>query len=184
MRIVRTDLDGVLLIEPSVYTDERGFLAVSFNEREFAAAGLPEHFAQDNHSRSVSGVIRALHFQAGTPQGKLITAITGEIFDVAVDIRVGSPTFGRWTGVTLRASEPRHLWIPPGFAHGFAVLSAVADVVYKCTSMFEADGQLGIRWDDPAIGIPWPITNPILSAPDRVRPSLHDMLDTLPRYAP
>ena len=184
MRIVPTDLPGVLVVEPSIYSDDRGFLVVSFNEREFAEAGLPEHFAQDNHSHSVSGVIRALHFQAGTPQGKLVTAITGEIFDVAVDVRVGSPTFGKWTGVTLRGSEPRYLWIPPGFAHGFAVLSDFADVVYKCTTLFEPDGQMGIRWDDPSIGIPWPIAHPILSAPDRVRPLLHDMLDSLPSYAP
>jgi dTDP-4-dehydrorhamnose 3,5-epimerase len=182
MRIVATDLPGVLVIEPSVHHDARGFLAVSFSEREFADAGLPTHFAQDNHSRSVGGVVRALHFQGRTPQGKLVTAITGEIYDVAVDVRVGSPTFGQWTAVTLRATEPRHVWIPPGFLHGFAVLSDVADVVYKCTSLFEPDHQLGVRWDDPVIGIPWPIANPILSAPDRVRPLLHDMLDVLPRY--
>ncbi len=184
MRIVETDLPGVVVLEPNVYGDERGFLVVSFNEREFAAAGLPPHFAQDNHSRSVSGVIRALHFQAGTPQGKLVTTITGEIFDVAVDVRVGSPTFGKWTGVTLRASEPRYSWIPPGFAHGFAVLSEFADVLFKYTTVFEPDGQLGILWDDPAIGIPWPIANPILSSPDRVRPTLSEMLDVLPRYVP
>jgi dTDP-4-dehydrorhamnose 3,5-epimerase len=184
MRIVATDLPDVLVIEPSVYTDERGFLTVSFNEREFAEAGLPTHFAQDNRSHSVSGVIRALHFQGRTPQGKLITAMTGEIFDVAVDARVGSPSFGKWTAVTLRASEPRHLWIPPGFLHGFAVLSEYADVVYKCTSLFEPDHQLGVQWDDPAIGIAWPIANPILSAADRARPSLNEMLGVLPRYVP
>jgi dTDP-4-dehydrorhamnose 3,5-epimerase len=184
MRVVQTDLPGVVVVEPKVYGDERGFLVVSFNEREFAAAGLPAHFAQDNHSRSVSGVIRALHFQAGTPQGKLVTTITGEIFDVAVDVRVGSPTFGKWTAVTLRANQPRYVWIPPGFAHGFAVLSEFADVVYKCTTVFEPDGQLGIRWNDPDIGIAWPIADPILSAPDRSRPALSDMLDVLPRYVP
>ena len=142
------------------------------------------HFAQDNHSYSVSGVIRALHFQGRSPQGKLITAMTGEIFDVAVDARVGSPSFGKWTAVTLRASEPRYVWIPPGFLHGFAVLSEFADVVYKCTSLFEPDHQLGVRWDDPAIGIPWPIANPILSAADRAWPSLNEMLSVLPRYVP
>jgi len=184
MRLVPTELPDVLVVEPKVHTDERGFLVVSFHEREFAEAGLPTHFAQDNHSRSLSGVIRALHFQAGTPQGKLVTTITGEIFDVAVDIRVGSPRFGKWTGVILRASEPRYVWIPPGFAHGFAVLSDFADVVYKCTTVFEPDGQLGVQWNDPAIGVRWPFADPILSAADRVRPLLHDMMDTLPRYLP
>ncbi|MEO5869838.1 MAG: dTDP-4-dehydrorhamnose 3,5-epimerase [Gemmatimonadaceae bacterium] len=182
MRITPTALPEVLRIEPNIHTDERGFLVVSFDEREFADAGLPAHFAQDNHSHSVSGVIRALHFQGRSPQGKLVTPITGDIFDVAVDIRVGSPTFGKWTGATLRASEPRYMWIPPGFAHGFAVLSDFADVVYKCTTLFEPDHQLGVRWDDPAIGIPWPVANPILSAADRKRPFLHDMLDSLPRF--
>jgi dTDP-4-dehydrorhamnose 3,5-epimerase len=174
----------VLVVEPPVYADDRGFLVVSFHDREFAQAGLPTHFAQDSHAHTVSGVIRALHLQAGTPQGKLVTTITGEIFDVAVDVRVGSPTFGKWTGVTLRGNEPRYMWIPHGFAHGFAVLSEFADVVIKCTSLFEPDGQIGIRWDDPDIGIPWPISRPILSAPDRVRPLLHDTLDSLPRYKP
>jgi dTDP-4-dehydrorhamnose 3,5-epimerase len=182
MRIVPTDLPDVLVIEPSIYTDERGFVAVTFSEQEFADAGLPTHFAQDNYSRSVGGVIRALHFQGRTQQGKLVTTITGEIYDVAVDARVGSPTFGKWTAVTLSASQPRYVWIPPGFLHGFAVLSDVADVIYKCTALYEPDHQLGVRWDDPAIGIPWPIANPILSAPDRARPLLHDMLDVLPRY--
>ncbi|MEO8333828.1 MAG: dTDP-4-dehydrorhamnose 3,5-epimerase [bacterium] len=182
MRIVPTELAEVVIIEPRIHTDDRGFLVVSFNEHEFADAGLPTHFAQDNHSRSVGGVIRALHFQGRTPQGKLITAMTGEIFDVAVDVRVGSPTFGKWTGLTLRGSEPRYFWIPPGFAHGFAVLSEFADVAYKCTSMFEPGHQYGIRWDDPAIGISWPIANPILSAADRASPLLHDMFDSLPRF--
>jgi dTDP-4-dehydrorhamnose 3,5-epimerase len=183
MRITPAALPEILVIEPDIHADERGFLVESFNEQRFADAGLPTYFAQDNHSHSVAGVIRALHFQARDPQGKLVTVITGEIFDVAVDIRVGSPTFGQWTGVTLQASVPRHVWIPAGFAHGFAVLSDVADVLYKCTTPYDPGQQRGIRWDDPAIGIQWPFANPRLSAADAQRPLLHEMLDFLPRYA-
>ena len=183
MRITPTTLPEVLVIEPDVYADERGFLVQSYSERAFAEAGLPSRFVLDNHSHSVSGVIRGLHFQLRTPQGKLVTAITGEIFDVAVDIRVGSPTFGHWAGTTLRASAPRYLWIPSGFAHGFAVQSDYADVMYKCTAPYDPDDQWGVRWDDPTIGIPWPIASPLLSVADRKRPLLRDLLDTLPRFA-
>jgi dTDP-4-dehydrorhamnose 3,5-epimerase len=183
MRVTPAALRDILVIEPDIHADARGFLVESFNEQRFADAGLPTHFAQDNHSRSVAGVIRALHFQARNPQGKLVTVITGKIFDVAVDIRVGSPTFGQWTAVTLDANVPRHVWIPPGFAHGFAVLSEVADVLYKCTTPYEAEQQRGIRWNDPAIGIPWPFANARLSAADAQRPLLHDIMDALPRFA-
>jgi dTDP-4-dehydrorhamnose 3,5-epimerase len=183
MRITPAALPEILVIEPDIHSDERGYLVESFNQQRFADAGLPAHFAQDNHSHSVSGVIRALHFQARNPQGKLVTAISGEIFDVAVDIRVGSPTFGQWTGVTLRASTPRYVWIPPGFAHGFAVVSEIADVLYKCTTPYEPEQQRGVRWNDPAIGIQWPFADPRLSAADLTRPLLYDALDTLPRFA-
>ena len=184
MRIVRTALPEVLILEPTVYKDERGFVLEVFHERKFRDAGLPTHFVQDNRSRTVAGVVRALHYQLNTPQGKLVTVIAGEIFDVAVDIRVGSPTFGQWVGETLRGDGPRSMWIPAGFAHGFAVLSDHADVVYKCTSLYDPDDQRGVRWDDPDIGIPWPIAHPLLSAADATRPPLRDVMDSLPRFTP
>jgi dTDP-4-dehydrorhamnose 3,5-epimerase len=182
MRISATSLPEVLVIEPDVYADERGFLVQAFSEQHFAAAGLPTRFVLDNHSHSISGVVRGLHFQLDNPQGKLVTAITGEIFDVAVDIRVGSPTFGKWAATTLSASKPRFLWIPPGYAHGFAVLSDSADVTFKCTEPFHPDDQWGVSWDDPAIGIPWPIATPRLSAADKTRPLLSELVDALPRF--
>ena len=184
MRVLPTALPDVVLLEPIVHTDERGFVLETFSEQVFAAAGLPMHFAQDNRSRSVAGVVRALHYQSANPQGKLVTVITGEIFDVAVDIRVGSPTFGRWAGATLRGESPLCMWIPAGFAHGFAVLSAHADVVYKCTTAYDPDDQRGVRWDDAAIGIPWPVARPLLSAADATHPLLCDAMDSLPRYTP
>jgi dTDP-4-dehydrorhamnose 3,5-epimerase len=183
MRISPSTIPEVLLIEPDVYADDRGFLVQSFSQKDFAELGLPTSFVLDNHSHSVSGVVRGLHFQLRNPQGKLVTTITGEIFDVAVDIRVGSPTFGKWSATKLNADKPTYLWIPPGFAHGFAVLSDFADVMYKCTAPYDPDDQWGVRWDDPTIGIPWPIATPRLSVPDQTRPPLSELLDTLPRFA-
>jgi len=182
MRITSTALPEVLVIEPDVYADKRGFLVQAFSTQRFAEAGLPTTFVLENHSHSIGGVIRALHFQLRTPQGKLVTAISGEIFDVVVDVRVGSPTFGKWAATTLSASKPRYLWIPPGFAHGFAVLSDTADVLFKFTAPYDPDDQWGVRWNDPAIGIPWPIESPLLSDADRARPLLSEMLPTLQRF--
>jgi len=167
MRIEQTPLPGMLLIEPRVFSDERGFFLESFNEERFRKHGLPEHFAQDNHSRSVKGVLRGLHYQMRYPQGKLVTVISGSIFDVAVDIRRDSPTFGKWHGLTLTSDQPRYAWIPPGFAHGLLVLSEVADVVYKCTELYRPEDENGIMWNDPALGIEWPISRPLLSDKDR-----------------
>lgn len=182
MKIHETPLPGVLLVEPRVFRDERGFFLESFNEERFRRHGLPTHFRQDNHSRSTRNVVRGLHYQLAHPQGKLVTAVRGEVMDVAVDIRVGSPTFGQWHGARLHEDEPRYLWIPPGFAHGFCVLSDVADLVYKCTDVYHADDDHGVPWSDPTIGIDWPVHDPVVSAKDRTYPSLLAERDDLPRW--
>jgi dTDP-4-dehydrorhamnose 3,5-epimerase len=184
MRVHATALPEVLLLEPDIYSDDRGFLLQAFNAERFAEAGLPAHFVQENHSRSRRNVVRALHYQLASPQGKLVTAIHGRVFDVAVDIRVGSPTFGKWTSAMLDGEQPRYLWIPPGFAHGFAVLSDTADVLYKCSSPYDANDQHGIRWNDETLGIPWPVSAPVLSSADQQRPTLADAHAYLPRFTP
>jgi dTDP-4-dehydrorhamnose 3,5-epimerase len=167
VKIQQAPLAGLLVIEPHRFADDRGFFLESFNEKRFAAHGLPAHFRQDNHSRSIRDVLRGLHYQRRQPQGKLVTVIHGEVFDVAVDIRPDSPTFGHWHSVVLSGDEPKYVWLPPGFAHGFCVLSDVADVVYKCTELYDADDEAGVIWNDPALRIAWPIKNPVLSAKDR-----------------
>ena len=184
MKIHQTDLPDVLLIEPRVFRDDRGFFYEAFNAdvfAEHAADGLPTRFVQDNHSRSTERVLRGLPYQLVRPQGKLVTCVRGTIFDVAVDIRVGSPTFGRWTAATLSGDEPRYLWIPPGFAHGFCVLSPVADVIYKCTSHYDPTDDRGVAWDDKSIGIDWPEKNPIVSQKDSRFLRLTDTRVDLPR---
>ena len=180
MKIEQTSLPGVLLIEPRIFTDDRGFFLELYNEIRFAEQGLPSRFRQDNHSRSTKGVLRGLHYQRRHPQGKLVTAIRGVIFDVAVDVRRGSPSFGQWHGVTLCGEQPRYLWIPPGFAHGFCVLSDEADVVYKCTDVYRADDEGGVLWNDPALGIEWPVREPVLSAKDQGFRPLGKERDDLP----
>lgn len=182
MKVHETPLSGVLVIEPRVFHDERGFFLESFNDARFREHGLPDRFRQDNHSCSTRDVLRGLHYQLHHPQGKLVTVTRGEIFDVAVDIRVGSPTFGKWFGARLHEDEPRYLWIPPGFAHGFCVLSDVADVVYKCTEIYHAADDHGVLWSDPAIGIEWPVTDPIVSAKDRQYEGLVPDRKDLPQY--
>ena len=175
MNVEETDLPGVLVVRSPVHHDARGFFTEVFHETRFAELGLPGHFAQDNHSRSSFNVLRGLHYQLVQPQGKLVSPAHGIIFDVAVDLRRSSPYFGRWVGTTLEAGDSRHLWIPPGFAHGFAVLSDVADVTYKCTTAYHAESNRCVRWDDPEIGIRWPIPHgvqPILSAADLAAPPL------------
>lgn len=176
MKVVETALPGVMLIEPNVFGDARGFFLESWNARSFAAAGLDLEFVQDNHSRSARGVLRGLHYQLVNPQGKLVRVTRGAVYDVAVDIRRSSPHFGQWVGYELSDSNHHMLYIPPGFAHGFVVLSEVADFVYKCTSLYDAASDRGIRWDDPAIGITWPDTGaePLLSGKDAVAPLLTD----------
>ena len=167
MKTVATDLSGVIIIEPRVFSDPRGFFFESYNAQRYAQVGIPPLFVQDNHSSSVKGTIRGLHYQLRHPQGKLFRVLRGAVFDVAVDIRRGSPTFGGWTGVELSADNKRQLFIPAGFAHGFCVTSDGAEVEYKCTDVYVADDQRGVLWNDPAIGIRWPVQEPLLSDQDR-----------------
>jgi dTDP-4-dehydrorhamnose 3,5-epimerase len=154
--VERTALSGVLVLTPRVFRDDRGFFLEAFNAREFAAAGLPTGFVQDNHSRSAAGVVRGLHYQLHHEQGKLVRVTRGAVFDVVADIRVGSPTFGRWVAVELSDREHRMVWIPPGFAHGFCALVDDTDVVYKCTEFYAPDDDRGVLWSDPDLAIPWP----------------------------
>lgn len=166
MKVTETTLPGVLLIEPRVFKDARGYFLESFHATRYAQAGMPIPFVQDNRSSSTKGVLRGLHFQQRYPQGKLVYVTYGAIFDVAVDIRKNSPTFGQWVGITLTAETYQQFYIPPGFAHGFCVLSDYADFHYKCTDYYHPEDEGILRWDDPDIGIQWPITEPILSVKD------------------
>ena len=182
MRFVPTDIPEVLIVEPDVHRDERGYFLETYHSGKYHAAGVQGPFVQDNHSRSVGGTLRGLHLQAGRPQGKLIRVIGGEIFDVAVDVRRGSPSFGRWVGHTLSAENFRQCWVPPGFAHGFCVVSEFADVEYKCTELYDPAGELGIVWNDPALGIVWPIENPIVSDRDRRHAKVAELMAMLPEW--
>lgn len=169
MQIITTPIPDVLVLEPRVFGDERGFFFESWNQREFARLGLPTHFVQDNHSKSARGILRGLHYQTQQVQGKLVRVVAGEVFDVAVDMRRGSPTLGRWAGALLSAENRRMMWIPPGFAHGFYVTAESAEFVYKCTDFYAPEHEVSLRWDDPAIGIDWPLIDgkpPVLSAKD------------------
>lgn len=174
MKIIETSIPDVLIIEPKVFGDERGFFYESFNAAAFeAATGLKRQFVQDNHSKSQRGVLRGLHYQLQQPQGKLVRVVRGRVFDVAVDLRRGSPRFGRWAGVELGEEDHRQLWIPPGFAHGFLVLSEAADFLYKTTDYYAPAHERCIAWNDPQIGIDWPLTAaPLLSAKDAQGSSL------------
>ena len=174
MRILNTDLPGVLVLEPDVFRDPRGYFLETFHERKYRESGIAHSFVQDNQSRSTRGTLRGLHAQLRKPQGKLVRALQGEIFDVAVDIRPGSPTFGKWTGAKL-SDDFRQMFIPPGFAHGFCVLSAVAEVAYKCTDFYDRSDEIGLRWNDPAVGIAWPIRDPLLSDKDAALPTLAEL---------
>jgi dTDP-4-dehydrorhamnose 3,5-epimerase len=180
---MRTELPEVLLITPRVFQDARGFFLESFNVERYDAAGLPTKFVQDNHSRSAINVLRGLHYQLNRPQGKLVGVVRGRIFDVAIDIRRGSPTFGQWIGVVLDDVTRQSLWIPPGFAHGFCALSDVADVVYKCTDYYDPHSENGIRWDDPLLGISWPVSHPVVSEKDRMYAALSSSRPDLPPYS-
>jgi dTDP-4-dehydrorhamnose 3,5-epimerase len=180
VRFVRSDLPGVIVVEPDVHQDNRGYFLETFHAEKYVGAGIVGPFVQDNESRSALGTLRGLHLQGRRPQGKLVRVIDGEIWDVAVDVRRGSPTFGRWSAVTLSAENFKQCWVPPGFAHGFCVMSAVARVEYKCTDLYDPGGEIGILWNDPALGIAWPIENPILSDRDRRQATLADQMDQLP----
>jgi dTDP-4-dehydrorhamnose 3,5-epimerase len=179
VRFVPTALPDVILVEPDVYKDDRGFFLETYHERKYAEGGIAGPFVQDNHSRSVQGTLRGLHAQIRHPQGKLVRAVEGEMFDVAVDIRRGSPTFGRWVGVRLSGENFRQLYVPPGFAHGFCVVSAQVHVEYKCTAFYDAADEISIAWDDPDIGIEWPIAKPIVSDKDERAPRLKEMVGRL-----
>jgi dTDP-4-dehydrorhamnose 3,5-epimerase len=173
VKVTQTDLPGVLIIEPKVFGDERGFFLETFRAEPYRAlAGISATFVQDNHSRSRRGVLRGLHAQKQPPQGKLVRATRGETFDVAADIDPRSATFGRWVGVTLSDTNHRQLWIPPGYAHGFVVISEIADVEYKCTDYYDPQSETGVIWNDPDLGIAWPIEDPILSDKDKRLPTL------------
>jgi len=174
VKVLDTDLPEVKLIEPKIFGDERGFFLEAWNNRTFAQAGIEAAFVQDNHSRSARGVLRGLHYQMVRPQGKLVRVVAGRAFDVAVDIRRSSPHFGRWAGFELSAENKRMLWVPPGFAHGFLALEDGTDFLYKCTEYYAPEHDRSMRWDDPAIGIEWPLggLDPILSAKDSAAPLL------------
>lgn len=176
MNIVNTELPGVLIIEPKVFGDNRGFFFESFNARSFATTtGLKPNFVQDNHSRSARNVLRGLHYQIRQPQGKLVRVVVGEVFDVAVDLRKSSPNFGKWTGTLLSAENKRMMWVPEGFAHGFLVLSESADFLYKTSDYYAPEHERCIVWNDPEIGIAWPITgDPIVAAKDKMGKQLAD----------
>jgi len=182
MRFTPTDLPEVLLVEPDVFRDDRGFFLETYHERKYRDGGIPHRFVQDNHSRSVARTLRGLHAQRSKPQGKLVRAIEGRIWDVAVDIRRGSPAFRRWVAVELTAENFRQLWIPPGFAHGFCVLSEMAQVEYKCTDLYDPSDELSLVWNDPEIGIEWPVSDPLLSTKDAAAARLAEVVDLLPRY--
>lgn len=172
MQVIDTRLPGVLLLEPRVFGDARGFFLESWNRQTFAEAGLDLDFVQDNHSRSAKGVLRGLHYQLDQPQGKLVRVVSGAVFDVAVDLRRASPHFGQWVGYELSAENQRMMWVPPGFGHGFLVLSEYADFLYKTTAYYAPQSDRGIRWDDPHIGVQWPLQGtPTLSAKDQALPS-------------
>jgi dTDP-4-dehydrorhamnose 3,5-epimerase len=175
VKIIETDLPGCLVLEPRVFDDPRGFFYESFNRDTFAQLGLPADFAQGNVSSSTRGVLRGLHYQWPRPQGKLVSVLEGEVWDVAVDIRRGSPGFGRWTAAVLSAGNRRHFWIPEGFAHGFVVLSERALFTYLCTETYDRAADAGIRWDDPELAIDWPVSAPVLSDKDARAPLLADV---------
>jgi dTDP-4-dehydrorhamnose 3,5-epimerase len=178
MNVIKTNIDDVVIIEPKVFGDERGFFLETFQaERYKEMAGINMPFVQDNHSRSGKNVLRGLHFQKTNPQGKLVRVVHGDVFDVAVDIRKGSPTYGQWAGAILSEGNKRQFWVPPGLAHGFVVLSDIADFEYKCTDYYDPSDEGCLMWNDPAVGIEWPEgIDPILSAKDQVGQTLAELV--------
>ena len=182
MKITPSKIPEVLIIEPDVHGDTRGFFMETWHAQKYTDAGLDVNFVQDNQSRSKQGILRGLHYQLEQPQGKLVRVTSGCVFDVAVDIRKGSPTFGQWTGLELSEDNFKQLYIPPGFAHGFCVLSEYADFLYKCTDFYAPEYEHGIRWNDPDIGIEWPGCDFLVSDKDAQTPLLCDMDDDLPVF--
>ena len=182
MQFLSAPLPGVIVIEPDVFRDPRGFFFETYHTTKYRDGGIPTTFVQDNHSRSTQGTLRGMHAQRLHPQGKLVRVILGAVFDVAVDIRRGSPTFLKWFGVTLSADNFRQCYVPPGFAHGFVVTSEVAEFEYKCTDFYDPTDELRILWNDPAIGIDWPIQNPVLSDKDHTARPIAELMEQLPLY--
>lgn len=176
MKFNKTELPGVILIEPDVYKDPRGFFLETWQEKKYREGGIDYQFVQDNYSKSVKGTLRGLHAQKAKPQGKLVRVVKGEVFDVAVDITPDSPTFKRWVGVTLSADKFNQFFVPPGFAHGFCVLSDEAEFEYKCTDFYDPSDEITIRWDDPELGVDWPVTKPLLSDRDSKAPLLSEII--------
>jgi len=175
MKVTRTKLQGVFVIDPDVFSDARGFFLETWSHRRYSEAGMPHTFVQDNLSRSARGILRGLHLQHPFGQGKLVQVMHGEVYDVAVDVRVGSPTFGQWVGTTLTADNHRQVYIPPGFAHGFCVVSEHALFSYKCTEAYHRETELGVIWNDPDLGIEWPVSDPQLSPKDAEFPRLAEI---------
>jgi dTDP-4-dehydrorhamnose 3,5-epimerase len=182
MKFTPTVLPEVIVVEPVVFRDDRGFFLETYNRERYLEGGIDAVFVQDNHSRSVRDTVRGLHAQWRRPQGKLLRVIQGEIYDVAVDIRLGSPRYLQWVAVTLSADNYRQLYVPPGFAHGFCVTSDIAEVEYKCTDLYDPEGELRILWNDPQIGVEWPAQEPILSEKDRTGQPVDAWAERLPRY--
>ena len=176
MEVEVTPIDGVLLIKPKVWRDARGYFVETWHRERYEALGITLPFVQDNHSRSTRGILRGLHFQRTFPQGKLVSVSSGSVFDVAVDIRKHSPTFGRWFGAELTGDNQHQMWVPPGLAHGFCVLSDVADFFYKCTETYHPEDEGSIRWDDPELAVAWPLMDPVLSAKDLAAPLFRDAI--------
>ena len=181
MNVIETSLPGVLVIEPRVYADERGFFMETYHSARFQAHSIDAVFVQDNHSRSIRGVLRGLHYQEPNGQGKLVRCTRGVLYDVAVDIRIGSPQFGKWTAIDLTEENKRMLWVPAGFAHGFCAVSDIADLVYKCTALYDAESDRSLLWNDPDLGIAWPLKKPLLSPRDAAAPRLKEA-KVLPRF--
>jgi dTDP-4-dehydrorhamnose 3,5-epimerase len=184
VRITPLEIPGLLLIEPTLFRDQRGVFCEIFHERRYAEAGFAERFVQDNYSRSVRGTLRGLHFQEPHAQGKLVMAVEGTVYDVVVDIRKGSSMFGKWYGVELSSENCQQLYVPPGCAHGFCVTSETAVFLYKCTDYYSPMDERGIIWNDPALGIAWPVSAPILSAKDQAYRPLEALMAGLPLYRP
>ena len=172
---IETELPGVFVLKPKIFHDPRGFFAETYHQQKFLELGITEKFVQDNHSVSTRGTLRGLHYQLRRPQAKLCRVVEGEVFDVAVDIRLGSPTFGKWVGVTLSADEMNQMFIPAGFAHGFFVLSERAQFLYKCSDFYDSAGEGGVLWNDPDLNIRWPTTEPLLSEKDSLYPRLKNI---------
>jgi len=181
LNVLETFIPGVLILEPTVHADPRGFFMETYHQERFRAAGIDLPFVQDNHSRSSRGVVRGLHYQEPNPQGKLVRCTQGALYDVAVDVRRGSPQFGKWIGIELSESNKRMLWVPPGFAHGFSAITGTADLVYKCTEFYDAESDRAIAWNDPDLAIDWPVKDAVLSPKDAAAPRLKDAR-VLPKY--